>query len=352
MIRPMNHFVFYLFVFFSILKLSINPVSSSVISDEVDFDEKSSGDASWSAYSSSNELLDSDESLSDPKEKEAVGEFKASKGDENDSLNSHESPFNYQQSRYHLRTQIKDDLDLLTNVSPSVRDQLMNPILCLGTGRQVSRLFYSHLCPTLIQKEDYCVDLRTTLNPDESFNVFDNNSLENFCKKGMRFNFIYFSHVGSYFPHDTVCCYQYSRLVKPGGAFLFKSYAFLPEVDLVSLMSFKSMKDAQGYYSKMFKLWGFRNIQVIEKSEAVDLADGEAFGKSLIIYAEKIKDQAQVSLKMRKLDMNAKPHDVSASLQSPDISEEDDLEKTLPMENDDIEEDENAPSKATTDEGV
>lgn len=346
----MNFFVFILVIFVTIFKLSTDPVYSSVDSDEVDFYEESSGDFSWRPYDSSNDLLKPDESFCNPSEKQVVIALKSSNKDENDSLDSNEIPCNYKHPRYQLRTQIKDDLDLLTNISPSVHDQLANSILCLGTGRLVSRLFYSHLCPTLVEADDYCVDLRTSLEPDESFNVFDNESLERFNKKGMTFGFVYFSHVGSYFPHDQMCCYYYSRLVKPGGALLFKSYAFLPAVDLLKEMSFNSMEEAHNFYKKILKLWGFKNIQVIQKSEAVNLSDGEAFGKSLIIYAERAKDKVATASQVNKARTNGEPQDkISSPPQSPDISEEDDLEKTVVIEfeesNDDASYDEDAARK-------
>ncbi|MBX9696743.1 MAG: hypothetical protein K2X53_01525 [Alphaproteobacteria bacterium] len=327
----MNYFVFILSVFISIFNLSLAPVYSSMLSDEVDFCKDSSGDSSWSPYSSSNDLLDSDESLSDSKEQEAASVFKDLGGDENDSLNSG-TPYNHRHPRYQVRTQIKNDLDLLTNISQAVQDKLADPLLCLGTGRLVSRLFYSHLCPTLIEADDYCVDIRTSLKPDESFNVFDNESLFQFHKKGMKFGFIYFSHLGAYFPHDNVCCYHYSKILKPGGSFLFKSFAFFPEVDIPTEMSFKDMGEVSDFYTRMFRNWGFENIQVIEKPEAADLIGEDAYGKSLIIYAEKEKDVASVSLGVDKLDIEG-VQDKSCSLpQSPDIGEENDLDKTLPID--------------------
>jgi hypothetical protein len=345
----MNYFVFILSVFILIFNFSLPPVCSSMLPDDVDFCKDSSGDSSWTVYSSSNDLLDSDELSSDSKGKEAASVFKDSGGDENDSLNSEGTHYNYNHPRYQVRTQIKDDLGLLTNISASVRDQLTDPILCLGTGRLVSRLFYSHLCPTLIEADDYCVDIRSSLNPDESFNVFDNESLNNFHKNGIKFGFIYFSHLGTYFPHDYVCCYHYSKILKSGGSFLFKSYAFLPGVDLPTQMSFKDMGEVSDFYKRMFGYFGFENIQVIEKPEAADLVGEEAYGKSLIIYAEKSKDLEADSLEVDKLDIAVGLQDKRCSLpQSPDIGEENELEKTLPIDYE--ESDKDASSKDAGDE--
>lgn len=263
---------------------------------------------------------------------------------------------------YQVREQMAEDLKCLGMDGGALdRTRFSVPLLCFGTGKNKDNLCRLNVRPTFVKEGDETVDVKSRFDPDHNFNAFSDLPLYSLCRSQKSYSAIYFGHVANYFPPDAFLFQCYAKLLKSGGVFLYKSFAFLDGVDIPQILGKDTMPEVEELYKTIMSQNGFCNIRVIERDEWEGLKDGvgTVFGRSYLIYAEKDDtftkepEAPQESIQFEPLkriskllskELRAKSRDVCESSSedqgslntrsysgesTPDLSEEEDSEEDL-----------------------
>ncbi|MGN6671292.1 MAG: hypothetical protein ACTHJ4_07130, partial [Candidatus Nucleicultricaceae bacterium] len=191
---------------------------------------------------------------------------------------------------YQVREQIIEDLKWFGMEDGALDRARFNvPLLCFGTGKNKYNLCTASVRPTFVEEGDETVDIKNRLEPDHNFNAFSDLALHSLCMRQKSYSAIYFGHVANYFPPDAFLFQCYAKLLKSGGVFLYKSFAFLDSVVIPKILGKSTMEEVEDLYKTVMSQNGFCNIRVIERDETEGLKDGvgDVVGRSYIIYAEK-----------------------------------------------------------------
>lgn len=189
-------------------------------------------------------------------------------------------------NRFSARFQIDANLKLAPRYQDYDQRLLQLPLLCIGTGRNLSQLLLAY--KTTIQPCDVCLDSQARIQPDHVGDCFHLNPSQ--LHSPRPFGIIFFAHVNWFgLPMDKVTKKSlqiyYGHLLS--GGFLVFNSEVIHKNHLEKLIkhheSPQTFDDLKALWVAMLETIGFNKIEILQKDESHIFPDNI----SILIIAEK-----------------------------------------------------------------